>query len=86
LESPLGQYLLNSKQIGTNILTINPKDLKDIKVPVLDMNEQVKIAEGFRNTVTKYREAIRQAEEEKKQSFLKLYEQMGIRSSFEIVE
>jgi type I restriction enzyme M protein len=84
LESPIGQYLLTSKQIGTNILTINPKDLKDIHVPVVDINEQMGIAKGFRDVEYSYQERLRQIEDEKKQQMLKLYEQMGIRNSFEI--
>jgi type I restriction enzyme M protein len=86
LESPVGQYMLASKQIGTNILTINPKDLEDIKVPVIDIEEQLKIVEGFYEMNSSIHERQQQLEEEKKQMQLKLYESMGIRESFLIID
>lgn len=86
LDSPIGMYHLRSKQVGTNILTINPKDLKDVTVPVLDINEQFKIAEGFKQAEIDYKEKLLQIEEEKKVKLLELYERMGIKDSFKLKE
>ncbi|MFD2657943.1 N-6 DNA methylase [Gracilibacillus thailandensis] len=86
LESPVGQYMLTSKQIGTNILTINPKDLEDIKIPVPEIEAQMEIVEGFHDMKSNIQERLQQLEEEKKQLQLQLYDYMGIRDSFEIIE
>lgn len=86
LESPVGQYMLTSKQIGTNILTINPKDLEDIKVPVLDIEAQMEIVKGFHEMNSSIQERLQKLEEEKKQIQLQLYENMGIRDSFLIID
>ncbi|KGX90042.1 MULTISPECIES: N-6 DNA methylase [Pontibacillus] len=85
LESPVGQYMLTSKQIGTNILTINPKDLEDIKIPVPEIEAQMEIVEGFHDMKSSIQERLQQLEEEKKQLQLQLYDYMGIRDSFEII-
>lgn len=86
LESPVGQYMLTSKQVGTHILTINPKDLKDIKVPLPSIDEQMEIVEGFYDIKFKIQEKLQQLEREKRELQLQLYEYMGIRDSFEIIE
>lgn len=86
LESPVGQYMISSKQIGTNILTINPKDLEDILVPVLDINDQLEIVEGFYGLKISIQEQLQQLEKEKMKVQLKLYENMGIRDYFKIIE
>ena len=86
LESPVGEYLLARQQIGTAILTINPKDLKDILVPELDSNDQKEIAEKFQVMENDYLKRMLELKDEKKQLTLQLYEDMGIRDSFEIID
>lgn len=86
LESPVGMYYLINSQVGTNILTINPKDLKEIPVKLTSLDEQRKIANEIREAVITYKEKIRQAEQERNASLLKAYEKMGISSLFKIIE
>ncbi|MEQ6390819.1 N-6 DNA methylase [Bacillaceae bacterium S4-13-58] len=86
LESPLGMFHLTSSQTGTNILTINPKNLEDIPIKVIALDKQREIGEGFVNVELNYKEKIRLAEEEKTNQLLNLYEQMEIRDSFKILK
>lgn len=84
LESPLGMYYLTKNQVGTNILTINPKDLKDIPIKLLEINEQQELGQSFLRVEQEYIEKIKQAESERTDQILKLYGKMGIRNSFEM--
>jgi type I restriction enzyme M protein len=84
LESPVGQYLLTRIQTGTSIKNINTKDLQEIQIPIPSFEEQKAIGEKYRNTYERYLEALKKVEEDKKQSLLELYKQIGIYESMEI--
>ncbi|WP_035098057.1 N-6 DNA methylase [Anoxybacteroides tepidamans] len=84
LESPVGQYLLARIQTGTSIKNINTKDLQEIPIPVPSIEEQKAIGEKYRHTYDRYQQALQKVEEDKKQSLLELYKQIGIYESMEI--
>jgi len=85
LESPVGQFLLTSKQIGTAVATINPNDLKEIIVPVLNIERQQTIGKALVEAKKSYDRVIKEAEEERKRTCRHLYEDMGIDSTFELL-
>ncbi|PES40840.1 N-6 DNA methylase [Priestia megaterium] len=85
LESPVGQFLLTSKQIGTAVATINPSDIKEIVVAVLDLEQQKTLGEAFIEVKASYERAIREAEKERQKESLRLYEEMGIRNTFKLL-
>ncbi|USL33999.1 N-6 DNA methylase [Priestia megaterium] len=85
LESPVGQFLLTSKQIGTAVATINPSDIKEIVVPVLNLEQQKNLGEAFIEVKVSYERAIREAEKERQKESLRLYEEMGIRNTFKLL-
>ncbi|WP_255906719.1 N-6 DNA methylase [Priestia aryabhattai] len=85
LESPVGQFLLASKQIGTAVATLNPNDLKEIKVPVLSAEQQQTIGKALVEAKQSYEQMIKAAEEERKRASWRLYEDMGIGDTFELL-
>ena len=85
LESPVGQYLLLSKQVGTNVAILSIKDLEDIPVPMLPLNEQQDIMKSYLKEQERIQQLIKQLQQQQHESKLKLYEKMGIRLGFEII-
>ena len=85
LESPLGEFLINYKQAGTNVFSLNSKDLMKIPVILLPEDEQRNIIEHYQMEYKKITEEIQQLNDKLKKAKLNLYEGMGITSTFEIM-
>nr|WP_274599045.1 restriction endonuclease subunit S [Anoxybacillus flavithermus] len=85
LESPVGQYLLLSKQVGTNVSILSIKDLEDIPVPMLPLSEQQEMMKSYLQEQERLDQQIKQLQQQQHETKLKLYEKMGIRSGFEII-
>ena len=65
LDSNLGQASLKQIQKGVTIITINSKDLKNIRVPMVSIEEQNKKAENFNlklTTIMSYKREIEKLE------------------------
>lgn len=65
LDSNLGQTTLKQIQKGATIITINSKDLKNIRVPMVSIEEQNKKAENFNlklTTILSYKREIEKLE------------------------
>jgi len=65
LDSNLGQTSLRQIQKGVTIITINSKDLKNIRVPIISIDEQNKKAEKFNlklKTILNYKREIEKLE------------------------
>ena len=84
LESPVGQFLLTGIQSGTSIKNINAKDLKEIKIPLHTKEEQKIIGEEYQKSEQNYLETVKKAKEEKLESLLKVYHDMGINQTMEM--
>lgn len=84
LESPLGQFLISSKQVGTSIISLNTKDLKQIPILLLPLEEQLNIIQHYKDHEIAIRNEIDRLQNELKERKLKLYDEMGIRSTFDI--
>lgn len=85
LESPVGQYLLLSKQVGTNVTILSIKDLEDIPVPMLPLSEQQEMMKSYLQEQERIDQRIKQLQQQQHETKLKLYEKMGIRSAFEVI-
>lgn len=65
LDSQQGESVIKSIQTGTSIITLNPNSLKEMKISLLDMSLQVKIADEYMKNLNmieelldKYNEAV----------------------------
>jgi type I restriction enzyme M protein len=85
LVSPLGQFLIASKQVGTSIITLNPKDLKQLPIVLPPINKQLKAIEEYKKEDEMIRNLIKQLERELKSVKIELYDKMGIASMFNIL-
>ncbi len=85
LESPLGQFLIGSKQAGTSVITLNPKDLKQIPIELLPLEKQFNIMKDYKKQDMELRNEIEQLQGKIKELKLELYEKMGIRNTFKIL-
>lgn len=85
LESPLGEFLINYKQAGTNVFALNSKDLMQIPVMLLPEDEQSKIIENYKMEYRKINEEIKLLNTKLKEAKLNLYKEMGVTSTFEII-
>jgi type I restriction enzyme M protein len=82
LESPIGQFYLSSKQKGTAVQIINMKDLQDILIPNLELDQQDEIAKQFVQSDNNLQRTIQEAKERHRNEYMKLYDDMGISGSF----
>lgn len=85
LESPLGEFLINYKQAGTNVFSLNSKDLMQIPVILLPEEEQANIIENYQMEYRKITDEIQKLNAKLKKAKLNLYEDMGLTSTFEII-
>ena len=58
LESPLGIYLIESKQLGSTITMLNIKDLKDIEIVTLPVEKQDEIMMNYIREATEIKEKM----------------------------
>ncbi|PHG81182.1 N-6 DNA methylase [Bacillus wiedmannii] len=84
LESPVGQFLLTSKQVGGSIATLTPKNIEDILIPLVSLEEQSLISDKAQKAAIAYQQAIQKAENEKKQAMNDVYKQMGLEGVYTI--
>ena len=86
LESPLGQYLIQSKQLGSTITMLNLKDLQEIDIVDMPFKEQQLLMNRYREQQEQLRKQILMLEAKMKQNQLTLYKDMGIDETFTIKE
>ncbi|AQS09902.1 putative type I restriction enzymeP M protein [Clostridium saccharobutylicum] len=85
LESPLGQFLISSKQVGTSIISLNSKDLKQIPIMLLPIEEQLSVIAHYKEQEMRIKEEIEKLQNELKNNKLRLYDEMGIGDTFHIM-
>ena len=78
LESPVGQYYLNLKQTGTTIKVLSATDLYDMKVPMLSIEEQNKVAQKSIDSKKEYNEGLKKLQEKLKNDTLSIYDMLGL--------
>lgn len=61
-ESLIGMAIIKSFQRGTTIMNINYSDIMEMEIPLLSMDEQIKIIEKYNEELSLYKDAARKAE------------------------
>jgi hypothetical protein len=61
LESPVGTTLIKSFQRGTTVMNINPKDISEIEIPLLDIDQQQGIVDQYKQEFEQYKRTVEQA-------------------------
>lgn len=73
-DSEIGAKLIKAMQQGTTVINISYKDLANIEIPVLSLEEQQKISDEYKNELRIYQETIFNAEEKWQTVIKKLQE------------
>lgn len=63
LESPVGTRLVQSFQRGTTVMNIHPSDLGEMEIPLLELEEQEKLVNEYREELKLYRTTVKRARE-----------------------
>ena len=77
LDSKLGQQSIKAIQKGTVIITLNSRDLSEIKIPFVDMEKQEIIANQYQRKVASLLALRNEASEIEKQIFSLFNEAVG---------
>lgn len=85
LESPIAQFYFNKHTAGTTITTLSIKDLKELPVPILPLDEQRRIVETLGDEQGEIKKEIERLEARQKESKLKAFEAMGINKTYTIL-
>lgn len=84
-ESPVAQYYFEKHTVGTTIATLAVKDLGQLPVPLLPLNEQRKLVETYKAEQQAIKEQLEQLQARQTQLKLQAYETMGIDKAFTIL-
>lgn len=85
LESPIGEYLIESRKTGTAVAMINPKDLKEIPLVDMDLEKQNEIIDEYMDKERNLRRKMNELQAEMDNLKLDLYDKMNIKEVFEIM-
>ncbi len=85
LESPIGQYLIQQKRTGTNVLTLNSRQLLEVPVILPTLNQQQQIIKAHENKKAKLEAQIQQLKQQLKQNELDLFQEMGLSNVMQIL-
>lgn len=78
LESPVGQYYIESKQTGSTIKVLSASDLYEIPVPMLSKQEQNIVAEKSIMARREYKEGLKKLEQKLKDDTSDIYSYLNI--------
>ncbi|MBO9131244.1 type I restriction-modification system subunit M/S [Bacillus sp. 165] len=84
-ESPIAQFYFDKHTTGSTIMTLSMKDLKDLPVPLISLDEQCKIVEAYDAEKRKINDELARLEERQKELKLEVYEAMGINKAFTLL-
>lgn len=85
LESPVGQYLIESRKTGTSVAMINLKDLKELPIVAMNKEEQDKIIDSYIEEEQSLKKEMLELQKKIDNLKFDLYEKMKIRDVFEII-
>ena len=86
LESPVGQFILSKSLTGTAVPTLNKKDLMELKIPKLTIDEQELIVSKYIEKEQHTLQKIKELEQQLLDSKVEVYKKMGINDLFTISE
>lgn len=85
LESPIGEYLIESRKTGTAVAMINPKDLKEVPLVDMDLENQNKIINSYREQERELMFEMKKIQSKMDNLKFDLYDKMHIKDVFEIM-
>lgn len=86
LESPIGEYLINSRKTGTAVAMINVKDLKEVPMVDMALENQNEIIERYNEEEKELQRKMDELKQSMDNLKFKLYKDMDLGSSFEIIK
>jgi type I restriction enzyme M protein len=84
LESPIAQFYFDKHTSGTTIMNLSTKDLKELPVPILSLEEQMQIVETFEAEQRRITKELARLTARQKELKLEVYAAMGIDKTFTI--
>lgn len=86
LESPIGQYLIESRKTGTAVTMINTKDLKELPIACLDAEDQARVIDQYKDEEECLIKEIEALQLKLNNLKLDLYDKMDIKKTFELIK
>ena len=85
LESPIGEYLIDSRKTGTAVAMINVKDLKEIPIVEMSLEEQNKIIDEYIEKEKRLKKEMEELQHKLENLKFDLYDKMTIKDTFNII-
>ena len=85
LESPIGEYLIDSRKTGTAVAMINVKDLKEIPIVEMSLEDQNKIIDEYIEKEKKLKKEMEELQHKLENLKFDLYDKMKIKDTFNII-
>lgn len=84
LESPTMQFIMHNQLTGSTVLNLATKDIEELKIPVLTIEEQRKIVQQYNEQQQVLQEELQKIREQILQSKLEAFKLMGIDKTFSL--
>ena len=75
-DSPIGRKILESRQQGTAVFNISYKELANIEIPLLSVDEQKEMTDEYNKELQLYKKTIKEAEKRWKKTIKHLQERI----------
>lgn len=75
-DSPIGRKILESRQQGTSVFNISYKELANIEIPLLSVDEQKEMTDEYNKELQLYKKTIKEAEKRWKKTIKHLQERI----------
>ena len=85
LESPIGEYLIDSRKTGTAVAMINVKDLKEIPIVEMSLQDQNKIIDEYIEKEKRLKKEMEELQHKLENLKFDLYDKMTIKDTFNII-
>lgn len=85
LESPIGEYLIDSRKTGSAVAMINVKDLKELPVVEMSIAEQNEIIKWYLNEEEELKNQMKALKTKMNELKFDLYKKMHIENTYEIM-
>lgn len=84
IESPIMQFILQSKLSGSTVMNLPIKEVESLPIPKIPIEEQQRIVKTYREIESNLKDQIKQLQNELETVKLKSFEAMGIGKTFTI--
>ncbi|MFS0576420.1 N-6 DNA methylase [Sporosarcina sp. 179-K 3D1 HS] len=84
LESPTMQFIMHNQLTGSTVLNLATKDIEELKIPVLAIEEQRKIVQQYNEQQETLQKELEQVRKQIIQSKLEAFDLMGIGKTFSL--